>query len=291
MSFSDPRIIERLQREFVPVAIDQAYQRRQKDAEGRFYQKIANQGPRQVGNGGPTTQGHYLAAPDGTFLTYGNHRDPEHLLERLDEALTAYQPTATAAIEPGKLDPKWNPAPPEGGLVLRVHSRILDGYAEPTTTRAAVFSEAIGRDNAWVRAEEHASLLAGTFPDSLARRLARFHFVDNTRGEPSMWDKSEVKDLSIELNTGKVTGTFSLETSDQRRRYVGDLIGYIESDQDRITRFELAVKGQFRGEGQYTRGAPEGDFPLALFIELATGEDPADAIPPQGSRGWIENYW
>ena len=79
-TFSDPKVVELLKTKFVPVAIDQAYQRRQKDAEGRFYQKIANQGPRKIGNGGPTTQGNYTAAPDGTFLGYNNNRRNQELI-------------------------------------------------------------------------------------------------------------------------------------------------------------------------------------------------------------------
>ena len=47
-----------LQDQFVPVAFDQWYQRKQEDVEGRFYQKIANQGPRNDMN--LTTQGFYI---------------------------------------------------------------------------------------------------------------------------------------------------------------------------------------------------------------------------------------
>ena len=53
-TFANPAIVKLLQTRFIPVAIDQAYQRRQKDNEGKFYQKIANQGPRKIGRG--TTQ-------------------------------------------------------------------------------------------------------------------------------------------------------------------------------------------------------------------------------------------
>ena len=62
-TFADPAIVKLLQTRFIPVAIDQAYQRRQKDNEGKFYQKIANQGPRKVGRG--TTQGLYSADASG----------------------------------------------------------------------------------------------------------------------------------------------------------------------------------------------------------------------------------
>jgi len=129
-SFSHPEIVALLKNDFVPVAIDQAYQRRQKDAEGRFYQKIANQGPRKIGDGGPTTQGHYIATPDGAFLDYSNHRDPGRLLKILRESLEQYEPKAVAPIEAGEPDSKFAYGPPKGGRVVRVHSRILGGYDE-----------------------------------------------------------------------------------------------------------------------------------------------------------------
>lgn len=74
-TFADPEIVKLLQTKFIPVAIDQAYQRRQKDAEGDFYRKIAGQGPRS--NFRSTTQGLYAATPDGKLLFYNNNRGPE----------------------------------------------------------------------------------------------------------------------------------------------------------------------------------------------------------------------
>ena len=64
-----------LQEDFVPVAIDQAYQRRQKDKEGNFYREIAGQGPRDDFQN--TTQGFYAATAAGRLLFYNNNRDPD----------------------------------------------------------------------------------------------------------------------------------------------------------------------------------------------------------------------
>ena len=72
-TFADPEIVELLKTKFVPVALDQAYQRRQKDTEGDFYRKIAGQGPRKDFKNG-TTQGLYGATADGTLLGYSNNR-------------------------------------------------------------------------------------------------------------------------------------------------------------------------------------------------------------------------
>ena len=71
-TFKDAEIVSLLKSRFIPVAIDQAYQRRQKDTEGDFYRKIAGQGPRN--NFKSTTQGLYLATASGKLLGYNNNR-------------------------------------------------------------------------------------------------------------------------------------------------------------------------------------------------------------------------
>ena len=290
-SFSHPEIVSLLQEEFIPVAIDQAYQRRQKDAEGRFYQKIANQGPRKVGDGGPTTQGHYLASADGTFLGYNNHRDPQRLLRVLREAQAQFVPEETDAIEPGDPDPRFVYSLPEGGLALRVHTKILGGYEEPENPSRRIFQQGVGRDNFWIRADEHEALVQGEVLPSLAIRLARFHLVDNTRGEPPMWKSEEIVKWQFQLSEeGKLTGTVHLRTESGDREFRANLLGFVEVTDGRVTRFDVVAKGLFRGEGRYTRGAPKGEFPLAIAMTLADGSDIADSVPPQGSRGWLDGY-
>lgn len=80
-TFAQPEIVELLKTKFIPVALDQAYQRRQQDREGEFYRQIAGQGPRNDFNG--TTQGFYVATPDGQLLLYNNNRDPDKLARLL----------------------------------------------------------------------------------------------------------------------------------------------------------------------------------------------------------------
>ncbi len=289
-SFSDPEIVRLLKNDFVPVAIDQAYQRRQKDAEGRFYQKIANQGPRKVGNGGPTTQGHYVATPNGTFLGFSNHRDPKRLQSMLQEALDHYEPTPTLSIELGQPDQRFVYSPPEGGLVVRVHSRVLGGYEETTDPWKTMFQNGTGRDNFWIRKDEHEALVRGELPESLVIRMLRFHFVDNTRGEPPMWKPSEIQTRKLTLIDGILRGTVHLQSESDDREFHAALLGHLEANGKIVTRLDLVARGNFRGQGRYTRGAPKGDFPLAIAFTIADGNDIADAIPPQGSRGWLDGY-
>jgi len=303
-SFADPAIVKLLQTRFVPVAIDQAYQRRQQDAEGDFYRRLAGQGPRNDFKG--TTQGLYIGTAGGKLLAYNNNRSPERIRRLLDKALDDYDPERDAraiggdalvdkgAADAGpadfRPDPRYARVPPAGGLVVRVHARVLGGY-EPTDDRwQKLFQSAVARDNLWVTAAEQRDLAAGRVPDSLARRIARFHLIDNTRGEPPMWNEKEIRKLSLSIRDGRLVGTAHLETEDGKRGYTCDLAGRLEQEGQRVTRFDLVARGDYWGHGQFTPGCPKGKFPLGVAFRLADGSDTADAVPPQGSKGWLPGY-
>lgn len=287
-TFANPNIVKLLQTRFIPVAIDQAYQRRQKDNEGRFYQKIANQGPRKVGQG--TTQGLYSADANGQLLGFTNNRGAERVQRMLNGALQKHRPEKVASIAKGRPDARYNPQPPKGGLVVRVTSKILGGYEEPASEWRRIFQTSLGRDNLWIRADEHAALAKGQLPKRLLMRLARYHLVDNTRGEPPMWREDEIKKLEGNITNGQLRASVQLQTADNARGYTAELLGRVHTQNGRVTRFDLVAHGQFHGEGRYTRNAPKGKFPLAIAFTLADGNDPADTIPPQGSRGWVPGY-
>lgn len=285
-TFADPQIVELLKTRFVPIAIDQAYQRRQQDAEGEFYRRIAGQGPRNDFNG--TTQGLYVAAPDGTLLGFTNNRSPDRVKRLLDSAGDVQ---GAEAIKPQqRRDPRYNPTPPKGGLVIRVMARVLGGYAPTDNRWQKIFQTATSRDNLWISRAEHAALVRGDVPVSLQRRIARFHLVDNTRGEPPMWRADEIRSLSMSLQDGRLSGSVELSTRTGDRRFRATLLGEVKVADGVVTRFDVVAKGLFRGDGRYTRNAPKGDFPLAVAFRLADGSDVADRIPPQGSRGWVPGY-
>ena len=208
----------------------------------------------------------------------------------LNNALKKFEPRQVASIETGKSDSRFVYGPPEGGLVVRVNSRILGGYKETTNPWKKIFQQGTGRDNFWIRKDEHEALVRGELPASLVIRMQRFHFVDNTRGEPPMWEESEIRDTALLNDAGNVEGTIHLRTESGDREFQANVLGFIESDGQKVTRFDLVVRGGFQGEGRYIRGAPEGVFPLAIAFTLADGSDIADAIPPQGSRGWLDGY-
>ena len=68
---------------------------------------------------------------------------------------------------------------------------------------------------------------------------------------------------------------------------VGGPFGYHRSS---VTRFDLLARGEFWGEGTFTRGAPKGRFPLAIALSLADTSAGASGVPPQGARGNLKGY-
>lgn len=291
--FADEVMGELLRTRFVPVALDQAYQRRQQDAEGEFYRRIAGQGPRHDFR--QTTQGFYVATGDGELLLYNNNRDVPKVRRLVQEALRRFEASAAAAketapIDAGKPDARYDPKPPAGGLVVRVRAKVLGGYAPTDDPWQKIFQAALSRDNLWITRAEHEALRRGELTKTLLQRIARFHLVDNTRGEPPMWETSEVRACEVTLRDGRMQGSVHLQTADGKRSYRADLLGFVRVESDEVVGFDLVADGRFLGEGKYTRGAPAGEFPFAVAFTLADGSDVADAIPPQGSRGWVEGY-
>src|SRR5208283_4950675 len=68
--FSDREILRRVSTEFVPVATDDWYLRRQKDPEGELLRALNAQGLKKGPDSG--FQGMYCLAADGKFLAYAN---------------------------------------------------------------------------------------------------------------------------------------------------------------------------------------------------------------------------
>jgi hypothetical protein len=278
-------VIQLLSTRFVLVAVDQHIHRRLKDEEGELFAKVLKQAGQGLDGG---SQGVFLFTGEGKLLAFQNVVDAEPVKRLLHTALKKFDPVAGAGpAEAGTASPL--PEPPAGGLVVRVSAKVLGGYDE-SDKAAERYKESLGRDHLWLRQDEAEALARGTLPDSVKRRLVRFHLIDNTRGEPPMWGEGEVKKLEMTLQDGKLTGAVHLETKSGDRGYQADLLGFVEAKDGKVVRFDLVVKGQFWGEGTFTRGAPKGKFPLAVAFTLGDGKDGADRVPPQGARGNVKGY-
>ena len=76
-SFAERDVVRMLSRHYVPVALDEWYAVRRQDEAGELYRKIVYQ--REGMRPGRTTQGLYLAEPDGALVVGWNNRDPGKL--------------------------------------------------------------------------------------------------------------------------------------------------------------------------------------------------------------------
>jgi hypothetical protein len=303
--------------DFVPVAGDDWYQRRRQDAEGEFFRKMASQGPRK-GEGGSTRQGIYVLTADGELLSYKNAGQlAEVTRDELKRGLDRFkklpasrrEPGAVEIGEPGKLDPAYSRTPPAGGLIVRVHTRILDRAGDEYCkgTCKTTGGDASARDFLWLTREEVASLAppvaeAGfTFdlPKPIADRILRFHLLDNTRGEPPFWDRKDIRKAKLTLTVVRKTenaidlrldGDALIATDADPdkadRGYDVRLRGELRylPDKKTIDRFDVAAVGEHWGEGRYTRGARPGRSELGVAFGPVVGEKPADRVPPQGAR-------
>ena len=317
LAFSDGDLIGLVSKTFVPVAGDDWYQRRREDAEGEFFRKVADQGPRK-GAGGSTRQGIYCLTASGKLLAYRNSQNAGVMLDTLRAGLRRWnalpaaerKPGAVKVPEQGKVDRDYTRTPPEGGLILNSYTRILErdgkgGYARGTC--ATPGGERAARDHVWLTRAEWQSLVPArpregqrfAMPERIARRLLRFHLVDNTRGEPNYWRPGDVRKYEMNWEvTGVSEGAIDLELTGQallateadpksaRRGYDVSLRGQLRYDRSKkaVTRFDVVAAGEHWGEGTFTRRARTGRTPLGVAFELSAGAEPADRVPPQAAR-------
>lgn len=304
----------------MPVVGDDWYQRRRQDEEGTFFIKVADQGPRK-GVGGSTRQGIYCFTAAGQLLAYRNSADPTVMRETLEQGLRRWKALpaddrkagAVKVPDVGKVDARYARTPPEGGLVLKSYTRILDrekgAFVRGTCeTRGG---DRAARDHLWLTKEEAQALVPKDpkkgqrveLPAAMVQRLLRFHLTDNTRGEPNLWTADEVRKHELTLTvTGvdaksiemELIGQALLSTAGEKaqRGFDAALRGRVRYDraEKKFTRFDVLAVGDHWGEGTFTRQARAGRQPLGIAFELTDAKEPTDRIPPQAARE-IARYW
>jgi hypothetical protein len=211
----------------------------------------------------------------------------------MQKALKDFQPPAAGSPQAGTPDARFHRAPPEGGLIVNVTSKVLGGYEEAKNRNTRIFQESLGRDHLWIEADEARALAGGQVPDSLRKRIACYHFVDNTRGEPPWWRREEIQKLELEIGKdGLLKGSVHLETASGDRGFVADILGVVSVKEGNVTRLDLVAKGQAWGAGHFNGGQPPGRYPIAFALTLAEGKSEADRLLPQGAcRGNFAGYF
>ena len=284
----NPEVATLLATRYVPVAIDQHIHRRLHDAEGRLFAELVKRAGRFLD---VTAQGVYVFTSTGEPLAFRSTQDPSGLKEMLVSALKKRDsdPRASGWIELAE-DADFTLKAPAGVAVLDVISKVLGGYREAWDYRERILQSAHGRDRCWIRQDEVVSLSEDNVPDSLLNRMARFHLVDNTRGEPPMWRADQIRSAEAVLRDGRLVGSVRLETTRLRRGYAASLFGLVDVDGGVVTKFDVVARGLAWGRGYYNSGAPRGRYPLAVRFTLAKGAWPFDAIPPGAARTKATEY-
>jgi hypothetical protein len=169
------------------------------DDECRFFQRVAAQG--HYGPGGGTKQGIYCLTPSGKLLASANTHSADRVAEMLHASLEAWEglgdedrrlprPDVFAATA------RWEDNVPTDGLVLESLKRDLPDSLDPSDGKTTGWN----RDFAWFSAAEMRGFLPRDCqsPDpqfvaqALVEGLARFHLVDNVRGQTLPFARSEV---------------------------------------------------------------------------------------------------
>jgi hypothetical protein len=240
-------------------------------------------------------QGMYIVGADGTAYGFTNDHAPEDIQRFMNAGLARFKehPPKRVAITEAEKRAAFSITPAPTTQVLQVFARI------PSVPEGRSFlNEGIGRDFCWVYPDEIAEIAArsargvgATFrlPERLARRIARFHLVDDVRGTPDMWGASEVRKLDLAARTMAptadgfsvhFTGPFALRSGSGKRGYEGRIEGrFVVAPQSHgMSDFRALAEGKAWGAGTYTPNPPPGKFPLNVAIVNTT--DPAARIVP-----------
>src|SRR5262245_51228068 len=245
--------------DYVPVTGDDWYERRRDDEEGKFFISVANQGPRK-GEGGSTRQGIYCLTADGKLLTYKNAgQAPDVMRDTLRHGLAEWKklpeerrkPGAVKVEDIGKTDPTYTRTPPPGGLIVTVYTRILDrekdGYCKGTCKTLG--GDQAARDHLWLTEAEWKSLIPANpargaqspLPEKIAERILRFHLTDNTRGEPPMWRREDIRKSEFALSVEHV-GAEAI-----RFQLQGSALLATQADAEKADRgFDVQLAGEIR---------------------------------------------
>jgi hypothetical protein len=292
--FKDPRVSDRLRKGFIPVAVDQTYQRNQHDPEGDFYRSIVVQGPRN--NVKANTSGHYVVSPDGKLLGFASEdAAPDEFVKLLDGATFTF--VDAPKIENGTPDRYFHRTFPEGGIAVLVTTRVLGGYGPTEDRRVAAVQQAVGWDYLWIRKDEAQELAQGRLPDSVRHRMVRWHLTTPNVGAAWGWAPEEIRKADLAVEGGRVRGSFALEAPAGSRGFTngrgfeGTLTGTVEAKDGKVTRFDVVAKGTAWGKHENGGWPPRTKYPFVVVFTLADTADPfARRVPPNGMRAPEDGY-
>ncbi|MEQ1933702.1 MAG: hypothetical protein ABL962_07475, partial [Fimbriimonadaceae bacterium] len=122
--FSNPAVLTRLQRDFVPVVLDTHEVQNGRTKTKEWFMSAITLIKPDVAKG-ITSQGRYVVTADGKALGYNNNRDVERVLTMMDQALVKFNASPPAAVEvtPELLAEQTSLRPVAGTTTIRSFSR------------------------------------------------------------------------------------------------------------------------------------------------------------------------
>ncbi|MCA8961113.1 MAG: hypothetical protein KDC38_11400 [Planctomycetes bacterium] len=319
--WSDAEVAELAQSSFV-CATDEVWRlQRDDDRECRFFQTTVAGKPGALEG---SHQGIYIVAPSGRLLARRNALAPDQALALLREGLDAWKNAdddTRRPAEPSTFLPeyRWEQSYPEGGLVLSVILRDLpppdEASSEPSATSRPAGRNAMrfNRDHAWFHRDEVSDWIPADpvvgakriLPKALAQRLARFHLVDNARGQVGPFAPEEIEEATFTIEVvaredamlhlridgrtrASSDGVWKMGDNDWKlfpsrprsieTRCVGEAT--FDLDARRFITFELAAIGESHGGvGLNGRGEPGARGRIGYWISLAP-DTPRHRVAP-----------
>ncbi len=307
LAFSDPGIIRMAKEDFVPVALDDWYQRRRQDAEGAFFRKVYSQDASRAAPDRPNRQGIYCLTASGNLLAVKNAGQLVDVTrDSLRFALAKWKALPKEEREPGAIkvppmehpDVRFVPArPPKGCLVLDVFTRVFDfdSRGEPCKARVpTIGGDWAARDKMWVYETEWKALASERakpgeevpLPANVVGRLLMFHLRDNTTGQSPRWQPSQIRGRDLRLTVERadaasvdlsLAGTASMSTDAEVARAERGielrLLGKLTYDRaaGRFTRFDLLALGTAWGRAPDTGEGRTGRGPIGFAVQMAGG--------------------
>jgi len=244
-----------------------------------------------------TRQGIYCFTADGKLLASRNAgQNPAVMREVLKEALAAFQrlpeekrkPGAATVADVPQVDHGFVRPLPKGGLVLKVYTRILDrdelgGFCKGTCNVRG--GDQASRDHVWLTEAEWKSLIPAqpklfdraAVSDGIAERIARFHLIDNTRGEPPMWQRRDVRSRKMNLTVTEVTA------DSVQMKLEGSVLLSSDADPERAARgFDVHLLDTYTTTPRRRRSRDSTSSPSAI-----TGAEASiPATPGRAGRRW-----
>ncbi len=286
-TFADQRIIDVLTKEFIPAVGNTHELQNQKSPAGSWFMSAAQLvNPRVLDK--TTAQGFYVVAANGQPYGFNNNRDPERVLDFIRKNGSSFKssPPPPATIAESDLAASFTRKASETVSTLRAFTRI-----KPLPKDCDVLNHSVGRDHVWIYPSDLEQVVGRTgkfdMPVQLATRLARYHLVDNVRGEPSFWTPDEVKKSAFQMwpKGGGVfafAGTYAMQTADKQRGLRGTLEGEMRITGGSLSRFRAYGEAKAWGAGPYTPRPPSGEFPL-VFAFIDVNDEFSKVTPPQAA--------